>query len=175
MTMIHLFGNEKTKQSISFTLMHMTTSQAIGSLEGNLVPNEEIPVLTKIYNGNLGYTLNHVKSKTGITFALNTNYSTMANMETLMAGPNINFTKSLIKNTMRLMAGSTFNYSLSNSIVTGKIMNHRFTLSYQPKLKNAKAGRPGINFTTTLLQKLATNTQYGFMELNGNLSLSYSF
>ncbi len=175
MTMMHLFGNEKTKQAITFTMMHMTTSQASGSLEGNLVPDEEIPVLTKIYNGNLGYTLNGVKSKTGVTISLNTNYTVMSMMETWMTGPNINFTKSFLKNTFRMMAGSTFNYSLSNSIVTGKILNHRFTMSYQPKLKNAKAGRPGINFTTTLLQKLATDSQIGFIELNGNLSLSYSF
>lgn len=174
-TMMHLFGNEKTKQAVTFTMMHMNTSQAIGNLQGNLVPDSEIPVLTKIYNGNLGYTLNGVKTKTGVTFSLNTNYSIMAETESWMAGPNINFTKSILKNTMRMMAGSTFNYSLSNSIVTGKILNHRFTLSYQPKLKNSKAGRPGINFTTTLLQKLATDTQVRFMELNGNLSLSYSF
>ena len=174
-TMMHLFGNDKIKQAFTFTMMHMITSQATGSLEGNIIPNEEIPVMTKIYNGNLGYTLNHVKSKTGITFALNANYTTMLNMESIMAGPNLNFTKSLLKNTMRLMAGSTFNYAITNSIITGKILNHRFTLSYQPKLKNTKAGRPGINFTTTLLQKLATDTQLGFMEMNGNLSLSWSF
>lgn len=174
-TVMHLFGNEKTKQAVTFTLMHMITSQATGSLEGNIVPNEEIPVMTKIYNGNLGYTLNNVKSKAGITFALNTNYTTMAQLETLMAGPNINFTKSLFKNTMRLMAGSTFNYSISNSIVTGKILNHRIVMNYQPKIKNSKAGRPGINFTTTLLQKLATDTAEGFLELNANLGLSWSF
>jgi hypothetical protein len=174
-TMMHLFGNDKTKQAITFTLMHMITSQATGSLEGNLVPNEDIPVMTKIYNGNLGYTLNHVKSKTGIMFAINTNYTTMANLENWMAGPNINFTKSILSNSLRMMAGSTFNYALTNSLVTGKILNHRFTLSYQPKLKNTKAGRPGINFTATLLQKLATDSQAGFMEMNGNLSLSWSF
>lgn len=174
-TMMHLFGNEKTKQALTFTMMHMITSQATGSLEGNMVPNEEIPVMTKIYNGNLGYTLNNVKSKTGITFALNANYTTMMNMEILMSGPNINFSKSLLKNTLRLMAGSTFNYALTNSVVTGKILNHRIVMSYQPKLKNSKAGRPGINFTTTLLQKLATDTAAGFMEMNANLGLSWSF
>jgi hypothetical protein len=174
-TLMHLFGNEKSKQALTFTMMHMITSQATGSLEGNVIPNEEIPVMTKIYNGNLGYTLNHVKSKTGITIAINTNYTNLANLENWMAGPTINLTKSIWNNTLRMMAGSTFNYALTNSWVTGKILNHRFTLSYQPKLKNAKAGRTGINFTATLLQKLATDTQLGFMEMNGNLSLSWSF
>lgn len=172
---MHPFGNEKTKQAISLTLMHMITSQATGSLEGNLVPDEAIPVLTKIYNGNLGYTLTGIKSKAGMVIGVNANYTTMAIMENFMAGPSLNFTKNFLNNSLRMMAGSTFNYALSNSIITGKILNHRLTMSYQPKLKNTKAGRPSFTLTTTLLQKLNTDTQAGFLEVNGNAGVSWSF
>jgi hypothetical protein len=173
--MLHLFGNDKLKQTISITGMHMITSQATGRLEGNFLSQEEIPVLTKIYNGNLAYSLNHVKTKTGLVMAMNINYTIVMQTESLMGGPNLSCTKSLLNNSLRVMAGSTFNFTLTNNEINGKILNHRITFSYQPKLKNAIAGRPSINLTTTLLQRLTTASNASFTELNGNLGVSWSF
>ena len=172
---MHLFGNEQLKQTISINGMHMITSQATGRLEGNFLPEEEIPVLTQIYNGNLAYSLNHVKTKTGMVIAMNFNYSVVMQTEALLGGPNLSCTKSFLNNSLRLMAGSTYNFTLTNSEINSKILNHRIILSYQPKLKYANAGRPSVNLTTTLLQRLATSSNTSFTELNGNLGVSWSF
>lgn len=167
------FGGKTIKHILMLNLTHMITGQEIGAFTGELIPDATITSPTKIYNGNLAYTLSESSKKLNITIALNGNLMNSDMMEAFFWGPNLNIAKPFFKNKLRFSAGSTFNTSVTNGITSGYILNHRMVLGVNPSSKTKS--KISINASLALLQKLNSPTTPNFMEFNGNVSVNYSF
>src|SRR5690606_27232400 len=62
-TSMYNFGRETVKHILMLNVTHMVTGQEIGAFQGDLLPNTTITSPTKIYNGNLAYTLSESSKK----------------------------------------------------------------------------------------------------------------
>lgn len=160
-------GGNKLKQSITLSGNLQVSGQESGSTKSTP---------TTISSINAGYTANHTPTKASFTASFNINSSEALANNTLFWGPGITFSKSFLQNLMRLTIGSTYNQSITNNITSSSIFNHRIGCSYNPKVKNAKYGKPSFNATITHISRLATSTATtSFNELTANITLAYSF
>lgn len=164
-------GTKSIKHILMLNVTHMVTGQEIGAFQGDLIADATIISPTKIYNGNFAYTISESNKKLSLTIALNGNYMFNEMIQTLFWGPNLNISKPILKNKVRLMAGSTFNQSFNNGESAGYVLNHRIVLGINGKGKS----KISMNATLALLQKLNSTTSPNFMEFNGNIAVNYNF
>lgn len=165
--MSHNFGKTKTKHTVVLTANYQVTGQRTGS-------TESLP--TKIYNGNLAYSLNFTKTKTALSLGVNANQMESAIATSLYAGPNLTLGQGFLNNTMRTSAGVAYNWGYVNHQTNSSVINSRVSLSYNPKLKKKVFGKPSLTLSAVYTQRFKTSAQSNsFNEFTGTLTLGHSF
>ncbi|HET8962491.1 MAG TPA: hypothetical protein VFM99_01240, partial [Chitinophagales bacterium] len=162
----HNFGNTKLRNSVSLLAAYQVSSQQVGAVF--LVP-------TKVWNGNIGYGLQFVPTKTTLNFTVNGNTCTAQNIHTMYLGPGINFGKSFLRNSLNFSIGSIYNISYVNEKKGGSIWNERINVGYTPKLKDNKFGKPTATVSLNYISKQKTDVNAGLKEFTLNFNLGYSF
>jgi hypothetical protein len=178
LSMAYNFGKIKTKQNILLTANYMVTGQNQGAITdpGVFGTTGDVKLPSRIINGNISHNISIVKTKTSISIGINANYSQLTAFDNFYFGPNLNLGQAFAKNTIRVSLGTAYNQMLTNSVKTNEVFNHRLTFVYNPKFKNQKIGRVGMNISATYLQKIKViSAASGFNEFTGNLGLNYSF
>ncbi len=173
----HNFGNTYKRHNISFSLNHQISSQEQGdfSTPGMLGSNINFSSPVKIFNSNLAYTLSFTKIKTSFNSSFNINSSDYMELNTIYLGPNLNLSRSVLKNTLRVTLGSSYNQVLKNSHKMNEVLNHIFAANYSPKFLNTKIGKVNINLSISYLQKLkSTPSKLDYSEFTGNFGINYT-
>ncbi|MFO0322923.1 MAG: hypothetical protein ACK504_10915 [Bacteroidota bacterium] len=166
-TITHSFGKQLIKHTITATgAYQIANNKTNGASDG---------ADTKVMNGNLIYSSNFTKTKTSLSFGLNYNRSHLPNLMNEFYGPTLSVSKSFFKNLIKSTLGTTYNKSLLNGKENSSVLNSRFGLTYSPKLKNEKIGKPNIGLNANYLARFKTNTTLPFEELTIMLNLGYSF
>lgn len=166
-TVVHNFGKQTVKQTVTATGAYQIANNKTNGVSDG--------ANTKVINGNLIYSSNFSKTKTSLSFGLNYNRSYFPNIINEFYGPSLSVGKSFLKNLMKCTLGTTYNKSLLNGKENSAVINSRFGLTYSPKLKNQKIGKPNIGLNANYLAKLKTSTISPFEELTIMLNLGYSF
>lgn len=166
-TVMHSFGKKAIKQTITVTGAYQIANNKTNGISDG--------VDTKVINGNLIYSSNFTKTKTSLSFGLNYNRSYLPNIINEFYGPSLSVGKSFLKNLVKCTLGTTYNKSLLNSKENSSVLNSRFGLTYSPKLKNEKLGKPNIGLNANYLTRLKTSTTSPFEEVTIMLNLGYSF
>jgi hypothetical protein len=131
---------------------------------------------TKVSNANATYGLTHTPSKFTLSITGNINQTLAVNLKSLLYGPGLSIGKSFAKNTFNLSFGSIYNASFVNDVNTGSVFSERLSLSYSPKVKNPKTGKPSFSISCNYINKPKTATAvYALSEFTGNVNLSYGF
>jgi hypothetical protein len=166
-TVNYNFAKKTFRHNMMASFNYQVSSQQIGSVRG---------ANTKIYNGNVSYSIQHRPSKLSIALTGNKNKTEAMNLNTLLYGPGLSVSKSFLKNTLNLGLGSIYNASVNNNVSTGIIFSERLNLSFNPKINNPKYGKPSISLSCSYINKpkVATTT-YALSEFTGNLNVGYSF
>lgn len=161
------FTKGKYRNSISLNSSNVVSAQTTG--------NTILPA-TKVYNGSLAYGLTHVPSKFTISFTANANKTMGQNINNLFYGPGLNLSKPFLKNTLTVSAGSLFNAAYTNNVNNGLVFSERVSVSYNPKVKQPKFGKPTFSLGCNYVNKPKVVSN-GFMlsEFTGNISAGYSF
>lgn len=163
----HNFGNTKIKNSITLMTAYQVSRQEIGSTEG---------APTTMLNGNLAYGLQFVPTKTMLSFCLNANTTRAIIINTVYIGPGINVGKSFLSNSMNCTLGSVYNLSYINNKSNGPVFNERFSMTYTPKLKDKKIGKPSAGLSANYVFKTATVAgSSSLKELTVNVNVGYTF
>ncbi len=166
-TVSHSFGKQTIKQTITATGAYQIANNKTNGMSDG--------ANTKVINGNLIYSSNFTKTKTSLSFGVNYNRSYLPNIINEFYGPSLSVGKSFLKNLVKCTLGTTYNKSLLNGKENSSVLNSRFGLTYSPKLKNEKLGKPNIGLNTNYLTRLKTTTTSPFEELTIMLNLGYSF
>lgn len=161
------FGNTKLKQGIMLSTSYQVTGQKAGTIE-------QKPAV--VYNGNLGYNLGWLPTKTSGSVAFNLNQSVMDILTTTYWGPNLSVSQVFLNNALRVSLGGTFNQVISNGKTNSNILNSRAGINYAPKVKNPKYGKPTLGCTINYLKRLPSEKSVtSFSEVTATINLSYSF
>lgn len=161
------FGKHKAKQGVMLACNYQTT----GDKSGNVA---NVP--SNLINGNVAYSLSWVPTKTTGSLSFNVNQSHIQHITNMYYGPNLSISQNLAKNKIRLTLGSGYNQVVNNGIANSKVINSRFSMAINPKLKNEKLGKPSISLNCIYINKLTTSQQLTpFNELTATLNLGYTF
>lgn len=161
------FGKKKAKQGIMFATNFQTTGDKTGNVAN--VPSQLI-------NGNLGYSFAWTPTKTSATLSFNYNHSYIQKTKNIYFGPNLSISQNIAKNKVRLTLGGSYNQVINNGFTNSKVINSRFSLAYNPKLKNEKLGKPTLSVNCAYINKLAAIQQVkSFNELTTTFNLGYTF
>jgi hypothetical protein len=161
------FGNTKLKQGIMLSTSYQVTGQGTST-------HQQTPAV--VYNGNLGYSLGWMPTKTTGSIAFNLNRSVMDILTTTYWGPNLTLAQAFMNNAMRVSIGSTFNQVMSNGKITSNVLNSRAGVNYAPKVKKSKYAKPTLGLTCNYLKRLPSDqSTKKFSEVTGTLNLSYAF
>ena len=166
-SIIHSFGKKAVKQSISL----ITSYQLTGTQQNLLVQSN-----AKVLNGNCAYSLQIVKTKTSISIIANYNRSESGMLLTELFGPGLQYSQTLCKGTLRISAGSTYNCSYSNEMLTSNILSHRAQFSYSPKVKRKIYGKPSLSVSAVYVNRfpvLATQAVTGELTVIANLGVNF--
>lgn len=163
----HSFGKKKLKYNITLMSAYQVSEQRNRGIK-------EEP--STMMNGNLAYGLQFIPSKTSISISANANNTKTFNSNNIFMGPGITISKSFLTNTLAISFGSIYNVSYTNSKNTGDVINERLNISYSPKVKNKKYGKPSLSMSAnyTTRTKASSNTTI-LKEFTGNVNLGYSF
>lgn len=175
---LYNFGKHKNKQSINFSINNQVTGQRQGNISdpGLFSMVSDLALPTQVVNGNIGHSISITKIKMTISSSLNGNRSRFTGMNLFYFGPNLNLSRALAKNKLRLTVGASYNQVFTNLIRSNEIFNHRVAINYSPKFKNEKAGKISMNADLSYLQKAGTSSAgTGFSELTGNFGMNYNF
>lgn len=175
---LYNFGKPKNKQSINFSINNQVTGQRQGNISEpgmfGTVPDLTLP--THVVNGNIGHSISISRLKLTISSSLNGNRSRLTGINTFYFGPNLNLSRALAKNKLRITLGSSYNQVLTNSTRSSEIFNQRLSVSYSPKFRNEKAGKVSMNTGISHLQRTRTGPiENSFSEFTGNFGINYSF
>lgn len=165
--LVHSFGSKSVKQNVSL----MGTYQVTGA-EQNLIVQPNMVIL----NGNLAYTLQVAQTKTSFSVIGNYNRSETRSLLTELFGPGLQCSQMLCNGTVRLSAGSTYNRALTNEVLTSNLLSHRAQLTWSPKMKNAKAGKPSLGFNAIYVNRfpvIAAQARTGEFTLSVNLGWNF--
>lgn len=155
------------RNSVSLSSSNVVSAQTIG--------NTIMPATT-VYNANLAYGLSHTPSKLNVSFTANANKTSGQNINNLFFGPGINISKPFFKNALSVSAGSLFNAAYLNDVNNGMVFSERLSISFNPKVKNAKYGKPNFSLGCNYINKPKVVSN-GLMlcEFTGNVSAGYRF
>ncbi len=144
-------------------------------ISAQTLANTTLPSTT-IYNGNLAYAISHKPSKLTVSFTANANKTTGQNINNIFYGPGINLSKPFLQNSLTISAGSLFNAAYTNKTNNGLVFSERLILSFKPKIKQSKYGRPNFSVSCNYVNKPKVVSS-GFMlsEFTGNVTAGYSF
>ncbi|TND07898.1 MAG: hypothetical protein FD123_2888 [Bacteroidetes bacterium] len=173
------FGKKEIPQTLQFSGSYQVTGQFTGAVSdpglfGSGI-NGIVPV--SVINGNLSYSISFSKSKTNFAVTANANRSELPQGGNILyTGPGIHFSKSILKNTLRVTAGSTYNLVLQNGNGTSSVMSNRAGFGWNPKMKNEKTGKISLSLSAAYVQKFAASRSSSpFSEFTGNFGAGYSF
>lgn len=166
-SIIHSFGKKSTKQSISLIGAYQLT----GTQQNLLVQSN-----AKVMNGNIAYSLQIAKTKTSISVIANYNRSESGILLTELIGPGLQGSQTICKGTLRISAGSSYNRSYSNEILTSNILSHRAQFSYSPKVKRKIYGKPSLSVNAIYVNRFPIIVSQGTTgELTVTANLGWSF
>lgn len=166
-TIAYNFGEKITKQSFAIIGSYQVTGQ---QQSGDVLPQ------TQIINGNFTWNVQWVKTKWSITTLANYNQSEAATMFTQQFGPGIQLGKSFMQNRLRFSGGGVYNRSMVNSVLLNHIVSYRSQISFSPKVRNEKLGRPSLSINAVYVNKPAVLTGLGNTgELTVTINAGYSF
>ncbi|UKN01170.1 hypothetical protein K6119_15680 [Paracrocinitomix mangrovi] len=174
-------GSDDFKNVIQLIYNYQEATNVSGNIStggafGVGVQTTAVGIPSKVHMGNLAYTAQFSKINAGLTLAANVNQTNMLDQSSTFFGPTINFNKALANKKMNLTVGSTYNRQFSNSVLTSDILNHRLSLSYNPKFENEKIGKVGLALNANLMQRFATSsTETNVHEMNVFFNVNYSF
>jgi hypothetical protein len=164
--MNHSFGKKEAKQTLSLCGNYNVATQ-----QSELSTYDP----AKVYSVVAAYNINLSRSKTGIGITANGNESRSGVNTVRFFGPGLNLSKGLLKNKVRVTAGSTYNLSYTNGLQGSNVLNSRANISFSPQPKNKKFGRPSFNFSMNYMEKLAANSVPSSGEFTGTVNFSYGF
>lgn len=165
-SIIHTFG----KKAVKHTLTLIGNYQLTG-MQQNLSAVAE----TKVYNGNLSYAVNFSKSKIALSILANYNRMESEILFTEMFGPGLQGSKTFAKG-IRISAGSTYNRSYSQSVLTNNVLSHRAQLSYSPKMKKKIYGKPSLSLNAVYVSRLpviSSQSKTGELTATANLGINF--
>ena len=166
-TASHNFGNEKRRNAITLMTSYQVSRQEVGSVTGDP---------TTMLNGNMSYGLQFVPTKVMVSFCVNANTTKAPGMNVAYVGPGINIGKSFFQNTMNCTFGSIYNLSYLNKERNGSALNERLSVTYSPKLKDKKFGKPSAGLSVNYVTRKATQANSTSLnELTINANVSYAF
>lgn len=172
------FGTTTIKHIVLLSLNHQVTGQNQGNISDPKIfgGTNNLTIPARVLNSNIGHTISFTTIKTSISTSANANYSQLINLDILYFGPNLNVSRAIANNTLRITIGSSYNQVLNNSKKVNEIFNHRIAVNYAPKFSNSKNGKVAMNISASYLQKLkTTTTELGFSEFTGNFGINYNF
>lgn len=155
------------KHNVMLACNYQVSTQQLGALQ---TPP------TNVYNANLAYAVMHLPSKFNVSLTGNLNKTEALNVSTLLYGPGLSLSKGFLKNTLALSLGSIYNASFTNDKSTGAVFSERLSLSFNPKVRNPKYGKPMMSLSCTYINKpKMSGITYALSEFTGNLNVGYSF
>lgn len=161
------FGNARLKQGLTLFTSYQVTGQRTGT-------REQVPAV--VYNGNLGYNLGWLPTKTSGSITFNINQSVMDALIATYWGPNLSIAQTLMNNELRINAGGTLNQVVGNGKTNSNVFNSRIGVNYVPKVKDPKYGKPTFGITCNYLKRMPSQQNAKkFSELTAMINLSYSF
>ncbi len=159
--------NKAYKHSFSLNGNHVNSAQTQGN---TLLPG------TKSYNGSFSYGLSFVPKKLTMAFAVNGNQTETKNLIAQFFGPGITLNKVFLNNTLTTSAASMLNTSIVNKVNSGFVFSERLSISYAPKLKVTKYGKPNFGLSANYVNKpKAASAAIGLSEFTGNVNVGYNF
>jgi hypothetical protein len=161
------FGEKVTKQTFALIGSYQVTGQ---QQSGDVLPS------TAIVNGNFTWNVVWLKSKWSLTTLANYNQSDAGTMFTQQFGPGVQLGKSFMQNRLRFSGGGVYNRSMTNAVLLHHVLSYRALLSFTPKVKNEKWGRPSFNANAVYVNKLPVAEGFEATgELTLTVNLAYSF
>ncbi|HET6224781.1 MAG TPA: hypothetical protein VFF27_00785 [Bacteroidia bacterium] len=166
-TVSHNFGNEKRRNIITLMSAYQVSRQEVGSVTSDP---------TKMLNGNISYGLQFVPTKLMVSVCVNANTTKAPGANAAFVGPGINVGKSFFQNTMNCTLGSIYNLSYLNEASNGSALNERLSVTYSPKLKDKKFGKPTAGLSVNYVTRKTTQVNSRSLnELTINANISYAF
>jgi hypothetical protein len=166
-TVAYNFGEKITKQSFALIGSYQVTGQ---QQSGDVLPQ------TQIINGNFTWNVQWVKSKWSVTTLANYNQSDAGSFFTQQFGPGIQLGKSFMQNRLRFSGGGVYNRSMVNSVLLNHVVSYRSQISFTPKVRNPKYGRPSLSANAVYVTKLPVVEGLSATgELTVTVNLAYSF
>jgi hypothetical protein len=175
---LYNFGNKDVKQNVVLNGSYQVASQSHGLYSNFDVLNSQKKDDSKTQSINelLFYNISHSVSKTSLGIGINANSLMYSNTQTLYYGPNINLSRAILNNKLKLTLSGTYNQSLANTSKMSEIIRGRFALTYSPKLKSEKAGRFNLNLSADYLIRFNTSGKTKlFNEFTCNIGAAYGF
>lgn len=165
--LIFSFGSKAVKQNISLSGSWQITQQQQAM--------NETPA-TSVLNGNLSWSAQITKLKLSLSVIGNYNRSKTDTMLLQFLGPGLQFNQSVMKGQLRFAAGSIYNRSLSQHELQSHVLSHRAQISFSPRVKNKKYGKPSLSLNGVYVSRFPVNsTQQTTGELTVTANLGYSF
>ncbi len=166
-SIIHSFGKTNFKHCISL----IGSYQLTGTQQNLLVQSNAV-----VLNGNCAYSLQFVKTKTSVSIIGNYNRSESGMLLTELFGPGMQVLQTLCNGTLRVSAGSSYNRSYSNEILTSNILSHRAQFSFSPKVKKKIYGKPSVSLSAIYVNRfpiVRTQATTGELTITVNLGLNF--
>ena len=146
---------------------YQVSRQEVGSVTG---------APTKMLNGNVSYGLQFIPTKVMVSVCVNANTTKAPGANVAYVGPGINIGKSFFQNTMNCSFGSIYNLSYLNKASNGSALNERLNVTYSPKLKDKKFGKPTAGLSVNYVTRKTTQVNSPSLnELTINANVGYAF
>ncbi len=166
-SLVHTSGTKTLKQTLSLIGSYQVTGQ---QQSGVTQPGVEI------LNGNFSWAAQFTRTKTAIAFLTNYNRAMQQDQTTELLGPGIQCTQALLKNALRISAGSVYNRSLAAGLLTGHVLSHRAQLGWSPKVENKKLGKPAMSLVAVYVNRFAASpSETGTNELTVTVNVGVNF
>lgn len=124
--------------------------------------------LSVFYNANtsLNYQL---PSRWGFTGSMNITYNNMGTVSSTTLGPVVGINRDFLDKKLRASTSFSYNNSFTNSLISAKIYNIRFTCNYRILNKHT------LTASLVFLNRVAVNQSRSFKEFTSNIGYSYYF
>jgi hypothetical protein len=160
------FGNKQLRQVITLvSSWQLSRQQQLGI---------EAPA-TKVLNENVSYSLQFVPQHFTITLIANYNQSQSDTILSQFFGPGMQLSHSPGKGQWRYSAATIYNRAMLQEKLASNILSHRAQLTWSPKLKDKKYGRPTASAQATYVTRFPVSSGRTTAELTVTINLGYGF
>lgn len=171
---------KKIKHNLLFSSSYSTSSNITGRLENasafglnteetnQSTPSENITAM-------LGHTLAFETSKLNLGWTFNLTQTSTIDATSVFAGPGINCSKPFPKKKLTLNSGVIYNQNFLNNTLTNHVFTARLGVGYQPEWWDKKYGTMSMNLSSSLVNRLPTNSSTTTRDFMLIFGLNYGF